>query len=320
MNQPNLNISVILPAYNEGKNISPLCAELQDTLEGMGNHEIIIVDDGSNDNTFEKVKNQTKKEDIKAIRLTRNFGKGAALNAGMEQAQGEYIVTMDADFQDDPKEIPQLFKKLYNSDRDMIVGWKIDRKDSLAKIIPSKIFNLLVRLLTGLNLHDIDNNLRVFTKEVKDHLDIYGGHYRYIPVIADSKGFKVGEKKVNHRRRKHGSTKWGIGRLFRGFFDLFTIKYLTSYSNRPLHPFGFLGGFIFSTGFAIGAYLLFVKFARGKPIGDRPLLLLGILMMIMGMQWISIGLLSEMFRYHQRKEVKDYVISETIDESSRGKL
>ena len=311
-------ISVVVPAYNEEKNIAPLCEELRDVLEGIGNYEIIIVDDGSSDNTYEQIKKQTASGDVKAIGLNRNFGKGAALNAGIGQANGKFIVTMDADLQDDPNEIPKLLDRIRDTDEDMIVGWKFDRKDSLAKIIPSKIFNFLVRLFTGIELHDIDSNLRIFTQKVKDHLDVYGGHYRYIPVIADSKGFKVGEKRVRHRKRQYGRSKWGFGRLVKGFFDLLTIKYLTSYSNRPLHPFGLLGGFVFSSGFVIGSYLLFVKFAQGQPIGDRPLLLLGILMMIMGMQWISIGLLSEFFRYNRRKEIKDYVISEIIDDKDKS--
>ena len=233
------------------------------------------------------------------------------MTAGLEETTGDIIVTMDADLQDNPEEIPSFIEKLDQEGYDMIIGWKYPRLDPLTKIIPSKIFNFLIRSLTGLKLHDCDNGFRAFDKEVKGHLNLYGGLYRYIPIIAHSKGFKVGEVKVKHRKRVHGKSKFNFTRLFKGFFDLLTIKYITSYSESPSHLFAGLG--VTSLGFAAlsGGYLLYVKYVLGLGIGTRPLLLAPVLFTMTGLQLISFGLLMEMFKFNNLRK-DNYIIEKRL--------
>lgn len=306
-------ISVVIPAFNEEGNVSLLYDELKKILTPLGSYEIIFVDDGSTDNTFrelEKLHNKDKRK-IKVLKFRRNFGKADAMSAGLKEATGHYIITMDADLQDNPNEIPKFIEKIDNEDYDMVIGWKYPRMDPLSKTVPSKIFNFLVRRLTGVKLHDCDNNFRVFHKELKEYLPIYGGLYRYIPVMSHWRGFRVGEIKVEHRKRKYGKSKWGVSRLFRGFFDLLTIKYITSFSESPSHLFAALGSVSLGFGVLIGVYLLYIKYFLGALIGDRPLLLLSILMTMTGIQLISLGLLAEMLRFNSKKE-GNYIIERKL--------
>lgn len=304
-------ISIVIPAFNEEKNVTLLYKELKKVLAPLGDYEIIFVDDGSTDNTFKELEKIHKNGRVKIVKLKRNFKKGAAMAAGLKEASGNYIITMDADLQDNPSEIPRFLDKIEKENYDMIVGWKYPRLDPLSKRLPSKIFNFLVRGLTGVRLHDCDNNFRIFHSELKNHIPTYGGFYRYIPVIAHWKGFRIGEIKVQHRKRIHGKSKWGVSRLFRGFFDLLTIKYITSFSESPSHLFASLGSLSLGAGFITGLYLLYLKYFLGELIGDRPLLLLSILMIVTGIQFMSFGLLTETFRFNNRKD-ETYIIEKKL--------
>ena len=308
-----IELSIIIPAYNEAKNVTLLKNRLTIVLDKIDkkNHEIIFIDDGSKDKTYQELKELHKKDKkVKIIRFKRNFGKAAALSAGFELAKGKLILTMDADLQDDPREIPRLLNKL-GKGYDLVVGWKYKRKDPyITKVIPSKIFNFLVRKLTKIKLHDSDCNFRLMKKEVLDNLAIYGGLYRYIPSLTASKGYRIGEIKVRHNPRKHGKSKFGFTRLFKGTFDLITIKYLISYSQSPLYFFGGIGLFFESIGFILGLYLLHVKLILKELIGTRPLLFLVILLIILGIQLISLGLIAEMIVHTHKKS--NYLIKNTL--------
>lgn len=303
------DISVVVPVYNEEQNILPLYIELKGILDKLKrSYEIIFVDDGSRDNTLHQIKSLSSKDKkVKFISFMRNFQKAAAYMAGFEKAQGKLIFTMDGDLQDDPNEIPKFLQKMHETNSDLVVGWKYNRLDSLAKTIPSKVFNFLVYYLTGVKLHDTDCGYRLMKKEVAKNLQLYGGLYRFIPVLARKMGYKISEVKVNHRKRSFGQTKYGFSRLFKGSFDLITTKFLTSFSQSPLHFFGFAGFFFTSLGALFGVYLSFI-WLLGENIGHRPLLLFSILLIVLGIQFMSMGLIGEMIT-KQRKE-KAYIIKE----------
>ena len=303
-----MNLSIVIPVLNEEKNIMPLYTELNSILKG--NYEIIFIDDGSTDKTMDVIESLCKKKpNVKAIKFKMNYKKAAALSAGFEAAKGNVIITLDGDLQDNPKEIPNLIKKL-NSGYDMVVGWKKNRKDPIMRRINSKIFNFLIRRTMNINIHDSDCNFRAMKNEVAKKIHIYGGLYRYIPAIAKNMGYKIGEAVVSHRKRKFGKSKYGITRLYTGFFDLITVKFLLSYKKNPMHLFAF-PGIIFSTfGFLIAGYLTFIRIFFKEPIGDRPLLLLAVLLLVLGIQFFSIGLLGEMLT--SRDNDKKYIIEKRI--------
>lgn len=301
-----MKLSVIIPAYNEGGNIIPLYERLKEVL-AKHNYEIIFVDDGSTDNTFDKMMG-IKDEKVRCISFMRNFGKAAALSSGFDNSKGNVIITMDADLQDDPSEIPKLLEKL-NEGYDLVVGWKYPRVDSLTKKIASKIFNFMVRRLTKIKLHDSDCNFRVMRREVVDNLNIYGGLFRYIPSLAHWKGFKITEVKVKHNKRFSGKTKYkGFRRLISGFLDLITIKFLISYRTSPIHLFGFIGLSFSFLGFVLGLYLLYEKYVTGLAIGNRPLLFLTLLLILVGIQFVLFGLLGELVTSNISKSSKNYFI------------
>ena len=308
-----VDISVVIPAYNEEKSIKPLYNELKEVLEKLNKtYEVIFVDDGSTDKTLEVLEDLYKKnKNVKVITFKKNFGKAAALSAGFEHAEGKVILTMDADLQDSPTEIPRFLEKIEQG-YDLVVGWKYPRKDPLTKIMLSKIFNSLVRLLTKIKLHDSDCNFRAMKKEVLDDLHLYGGLYRYIPSIAFWKGYKICEIKVQHRKRKFGKSKYGISRVFKGFFDLLTIKFLISFSTSPLHLFGTLGFFLLSIGLISGFYLLYLKYFLKQLIGNRPLLILCLVCIISGVQFITFGLIAEMLTYMNLRKEKKYTINKIL--------
>lgn len=291
---PDPEISIVVPALNERESLPHLHKELTDVLQSIGKrYEIIIVDDGSSDGSVEIVRDIVKGDDaVVLVELRRQFGKSTALQAGFRVSRGEVVITLDADLQDDPKEIPR-FLELLDDDYDLVSGWKEDRKDPLAKTIPSKFFNFVTSKMSGLKLRDFNCGFKAYRREVIEDLNIYGELYRYIPVVVHAKGFRVGEIAVSHRARQYGESKYGLERFVRGPLDLFTIMFLISFQKRPLHLFGPVGAVVGSIGLLLNAYLA-VLWLQGEGIGDRPLLMLGTLMIIVGIQILVFGLLGEM--------------------------
>jgi glycosyltransferase involved in cell wall biosynthesis len=289
-----MEVSVVIPLYNEKESLPELTQRIVDILEKMNlRYELLFIDDGSDDGSLPLLKQLQKQcAHIKIISFRKNNGKSAALAEGFQIAQGEIIITMDADLQDDPEEIPSLIEKI-NSGYDMVSGWKKKRHDPLKKKIPSKIFNKTTSLLTGIKIHDFNCGLKAYRQEVIKEIPVYGELHRYLPVLAHWRGYRVGEVIVKHHPRKFGITKYGWRRFFHGFFDLLTVLFLTRYRQKPLHLFGFFGLLSFSLGFVISLYLTILWF-QGQGIGNRPLLFLGILLIIVGMQSFSIGLIGEM--------------------------
>ncbi len=287
-----MDISVVIPLYNEEESLPELHRRLGEVLPGIGSYEIIFVDDGSTDGSL-KVLERLFAEDprVRVHSFRRNCGKSAALAAGFEKAEGEYVVTMDADLQDDPAEIPSLIAKL--DECDLVSGWKFPRRDPLSKRIPSKVINWLTAKLTGVNIHDMNCGLKAYKNEVVKGLSLYGEQHRFIPALVHASGFKVGEVKVHHHPRKFGHTKFGAKRFMEGIFDLLTVLFITRYIKKPLHFFGIPGLVLLLAGGCTLAYLA-IGWLMGRWIGGRPLFTLAVLLVILGIQFISTGLLGEM--------------------------
>ena len=304
--------SVVIPLYNEEQSLEELHRRLTDTLATLSDRfEIIFVDDGSIDNSFAVIKNLHQRDSrVKAVRFRRNFGKSTALSAGFKKARGKIIVTLDADLQDLPEEIPSLLNKLEQG-YDLVSGWKKKRKDSLIRKIASWLFNRVTSFFTGVKLHDFNCGLKCYRRELVDELALYGELHRYIPAIANWKGFRVGEVKVGHHPRMHGMSKFGSERYLRGLFDLLTVIMLTKYPEKPLHFFGLLGTILSLSGLAINLYMAVLRIS-GKWISNRPLLLLGILLLILGVQFIFFGLMGELIVFSSQKE-KSYTLREQLD-------
>lgn len=296
-------VSIVIPLYNEEESLRELTQKIVDVMAGMRtSYEIIFVDDGSTDGSFQVLKElHAKDRAVKVIRFRRNFGKSAALSVGFREARGKFVVTMDADLQDDPEEIPGLLQAM--DDRyDLISGWKKKRHDPITKTIPSRFFNFVTRVMTGIPIHDFNCGLKAYRGEVVKELNVYGELHRYIPVLAHYAGYRVGEKVVQHHPRKYGHTKFGISRFFRGFLDLLTVLFTTRYIRRPLHLFGVWGMVSFLIGAAIDIYLS-IEWALGTTsLSNRPLFLVGFLFIIIGIQFVSIGLLGEMITRQQRSD------------------
>ena len=304
-----MKVSVIIPVFNEVESIKELYDQLKIGLEQYAPNEIIFVDDGSSDGSVEAIKKISELDDsVIFIQFHRNYGKSAALSEGFKYANGNYVVTMDADLQDDPTEIKNLINKLEEG-YDLVSGWKKDRKDPLSKRLPSKLFNLVTRMVTGVRIHDFNCGLKIYKKAVVKTLELYGGRHRYIPAMAGQKKFKVTEIIVNHRPRIYGETKYGGSRLFHGLFDLISILFLSKYTQSPMYFFGKIGLFTFLTGLGIEIYVLYLKYSIGDPFAKHmALLMLGILIIVIGIQFFSIGLVGEMIaNSNQDKEsrVKD---------------
>jgi glycosyltransferase involved in cell wall biosynthesis len=296
-------VSVVVPVYNERESVRPLCDELLGVLRGLGRRsEVVFVDDGSTDGTSEVLADLAAREDeVLVVRLRRNFGKAAALMAGFREARGDAVVTIDGDLQDDPAEIPRLLAEL-EAGADLVSGWKRDRQDPFGKRAASRVFNGVTSRMSGVGLHDLNCGFKAYRAEVVESLALTGDQYRYIPVLAAAEGFRVSEIPVNHRPRAHGRSKYGIERYLRGFLDLLTILFIGRFRQRPMHLFGGLGMLFFVVGVVICAYLAVLRLA-GEGIGDRPLLLLGVLLIVVGVQLFTIGLVSEMIqRYHLRPQ------------------
>jgi glycosyltransferase involved in cell wall biosynthesis len=274
--------------------------------------EIIFVDDGSTDRSFEVLRQLREKDaNIRVYQFRKNYGKSAALAVGFKKARGKFIVTIDADLQDDPKEIPNLLNKLREG-YDLVSGWKKARKDSLVKRLSSRLFNRVTCWVTSLKIHDINCGLKVYRREVTDTVNVYGQLHRFLPVLAQWEGFKVGEVVVQHRPRKYGKTKFGFSRFAAGFFDLITVLFITRYTKRPLHLFGLAGLVSFLAGTIISLYLTYERLFSGKFLSNRPLLFLGVLLIIVGVQFVSIGLLGEMITAGRKSQV-DYSIRQALE-------
>jgi len=306
-------VSIVVPLLNEEESLRELFTRIDETMLRMKTfYEVIFVDDGSTDRSFEVLTalHNEYPENVKAIRFRRNFGKSAALSAGFKEALGEYIITMDADLQDDPKEIPSLIETLGDS-YDLVSGWKKKRHDSIIFTLPSHIANAVTSKMTGLRIHDLNCGLKVYRKIVAKELQLYGDLYRYIPILAHQSGFRIGEKIVQHHPRKFGHSKYTVGKFYRGFLDLLTILFTAKYIRRPLHLFGVWGIVSFFIGAAIDGYLSVEWFLGLTSISNRPLFLVGFLFIIIGVQFVSIGLLGEMISRHERNE-EIYSIRESL--------
>ncbi len=307
-----LDLSVIVPLYNEEESVKELQQQLRSTLGRMNvRYEILYVDDGSTDRSFQILRDLKRNDrHIRVIRFRRNFGKSAALAVGFEKALGNIVITMDADLQDDPSEIPSLRRRVEEG-YDLVSGWKKIRRDPLSKKIPSRIFNAVTALLTGIKIHDFNCGLKAYRRDVVKTVKVYGELHRFIPVLAHWEGFRIGEMVVQHRARKYGKTKFGMGRFWKGFLDLLTALFTTRYLRRPLHLFGPIGMLLTLIGSAVDLWLI-IEWYRGlTALGNRPLFIAGSLLIIIGIQFISIGLLGEMIS-KTRTSVEEYSIREFL--------
>lgn len=308
-------ISVVVPLCNERPALEELYNRLTASLTQIaGEYEIIFVDDGSLDGSIEKIKEfHATDPAVRYIRFRRNFGKSAALAAGFRSARYPIIATMDADLQDLPEQLSLLVDKLKEG-CDLVSGWRHNRHDKLTKRISSKIYNRATSFLTGVRLHDINCGLKCYRREVLDEVMIYGERHRYIPVLASYRGFVLGEVKIEHAEREHGHSHYGFERVYGGIFSLLTVILMTRYTNRPLHFFGFLGAFLGLVGTVIDAYLIAGRVFFNYWLTNRPLLIIGTLLVIVGVQFILFGLLAEMIAFSYRRE-SDYSIVETSEET-----
>jgi len=292
-----LELSVIIPIKNESPNLEALHLEVTAALDPWGrSYEVIVVDDGSTDDSFTVLSRiQAADPRWRVIRFRRNFGQTAAFSAGFAHARGRFIATSDGDLQNDPKDIPAMVARLEKDDLDIVCGWRKDRKDAfLSRLLPSMLANRLISWATGVRLHDYGCSLKVFRAEVVKPLKLYGEMHRFIPAIASEQGVQIAEVVVNHRARLHGTSKYGISRTIRVVLDLLTVKFLLSYSTRPVQIFGLIGLSMLAPGGVILTYLAMVKVFDGQSIGNRPLLMLGILLVFTGVQLVTLGLLAEL--------------------------
>ena len=303
MSTINCHLSIVVPLFNERESLPELLEQLSAAMGEKELHvlfqepfeyEIIMVDDGSTDDSRTLISRMIpSRPELRLISFQKNFGKTAALSAGFMAATGDYVCTIDADMQDDPFAMKEMIKKLQEG-YDLVSGWKQQRKDPLSKTIPSKLFNGVTRLFTGITLHDFNCGLKVYRKEVTQRLELHGDMHRYIPVLVHWMGFRIAEQPVTHHPRKFGSTKYGSSRFFSGLFDFLSVLFITRYVRRPMHFFGMAGLTSFLFGFLISLYVTLEKILLHKPVSNRPILFLGILLLILGVQLFSTGLLGEM--------------------------
>ena len=317
-----IELSVVIPIKNESASLEQLHREVTATLEPWGrSYEVIVVDDGSTDDSFEQLSRiQAADPRWRVIRFRRNFGQTAAFSAGFAFARGRLIATSDGDLQNDPRDIPAMVKTLDDGQFDIVCGWRRDRKDAfVSRLLPSMIANRLISWATGVRLHDYGCSLKIFRSEVVKPLKLYGEMHRFIPAIASEQGVRIAEVVVNHRARRHGTSKYGISRTIRVILDLLTVKFLLSYSTRPVQIFGLIGLTMLTPGAFVLAYLAVLKVFAGQAIGNRPLLLLGILLVFTGVQLITLGLLAELQArtYHESQDKPTYVIREIREAPAR---
>jgi len=293
-----IDISVVVPLFNEEESLPELCSWIDKVIKKINKtYEIILIDDGSSDQSWGVILNLSQQNSsIKGIRFRRNYGKSAALNVGFEAANGNVVFTMDADLQDSPDEIPELYRLIMEDGFDLISGWKQKRFDPITKTIPTRLFNWAARKMSGIYLHDFNCGLKAYKNEVIKNIEVYGEMHRYIPVLAKWAGFKkIGEKVVQHQARKYGVTKFGWERFVNGFLDLLSITFVSKFGKRPMHLFGLLGSISFFLGFVIAAYLTFAKFAfQAYKMTERPLFFFGLFFMVIGTQLFLAGFLGEL--------------------------
>lgn len=314
-----MNISIIIPLLNEKESLMELINSIDEVMKAYSfTNEIILIDDGSTDGSWELIQNLSiDKKNIKGIKFLRNYGKSQALHAGFLKSKGEVVFTMDADLQDDPKEIPEMYNMITNDNYDLVSGWKKKRFDSLlSKNIPSKIFNFAARLTSGIKLNDFNCGLKAFKRDVIKSINVYGEMHRYIPILAKNEGFKkIGQKIVNHRPRKYGRTKFGASRFLHGFLDLLTIWFISSFGKRPMHLFGSLGLLMLTTGLLFAIFLgydkLFVN-PFGKLITERPEFYISLVTMVIGSQFFSMGFIGELMLRNSNKKPQ-YQISKKLN-------
>ena len=315
-----MNISVVIPLYNEEESISELVAWIAKVMyDNNFTYEIIIVDDGSTDSSWDEIRKLTEEYgSIRALRFRRNYGKSAALFCGFSEAEGDVVFTMDADLQDSPDEIPAMYKMIVNDKFDMVSGWKKKRHDPITKTIPSKLYNWVGRVTTGIGLHDMNCGLKAYRRDVVKSIEVYGEMHRYIPVLAKQAGFgKIGEKVVEHRARKYGVTKFGIERFINGFLDLMSILFMTKFGKKPMHLFGTVGVFVFLVGFIAAAVvggIKLVALSRGIAaplVTSSPYFYLALTCMILGTQLFLTGFLGELVS-RSSNDRNNYQIKETI--------
>jgi glycosyltransferase involved in cell wall biosynthesis len=306
-------VSVVIPLYNEALNLEDLHRELTAALEGLGRpYEIILVDDGSTDGSLARLAAiEARDRRVRVLALRRNFGQTAAFSAGFDHALGEVVVTSDGDLQNDPADIPRLVGKL-DEGFDMVCGWRRRRQDPASKRVPSWFANRIISWATGVHLHDYGCSLKAMRAEVVRGLRLYGEMHRFIPAVASWMGVTVAEMEVNHRPRRRGTSKYGLGRTVRVLLDLFTVKFLLAYGTRPAHLFGLMGLASGGVGFLVLAYLSYVKLFQDEAIGGRPLLILGALLFLTGVTLVSFGLVAELMvrTYHESQGKRTYVVKE----------
>jgi glycosyltransferase involved in cell wall biosynthesis len=307
-------IAVLVPVKDEEDTVLALAERVAATLDGVGrSFELVFIDDGSHDQTIKRIRQARARDPrVKLVRLRRNFGKAAALTAGIEHSVGSIVVTMDGDLQDVPEEIPRFLEKLEEEDLDLVSGWKQKRQDPISKRYPSKLFNWATRRLAQVDLHDFNCGFKVYRRTVLQEIAIYGELHRYIPVLASRRGFRIGELAVSHEPRRHGASKYGWDRLYKGLLDLITVLFITKYTRRPLHLFGLVGLASIVAGFGINLYLAVLWF-WGEPLGNRPLLLLGILLTVLGFQMLTTGLIGEMITLKTFRPDDSYSIEDRVE-------
>ncbi|PID58415.1 MAG: glycosyltransferase [Ignavibacteriae bacterium] len=300
---PFRKVSVLVPLFNEEDSLNTLTKLINEVFENISSgYELLFVDDGSTDDSLKKIKELAKTNNrINYISFRKNYGKSAALNVGFKNVSGDVVITMDADLQDDPEEIPNLLDEMQKG-YDLVSGWKKQRHDPFIKKYSSRFFNYVTKILTGIKIHDFNCGLKAYKKTVVKSLNVHGELHRYIPVLADWKGFKISEVVVKHHPRRYGKTKFGISRFFKGFIDLITVIFTTRYIQRPLHFFGMLGVASFLIGFSIDAYLSILWFLDKIHLSNRPVLFLGTVLIIVGVQFFSLGLIGEMLVHDDRKK------------------
>jgi glycosyltransferase involved in cell wall biosynthesis len=309
-------VSVVVPVYNEQENVEPLLEMLRAPLEGLGRpYEIIVVDDGSSDETAARLREAADRYPaLRAVRLRGNFGQTAALAAGFDLARGGLVVTMDGDCQNDPADIPRLLDALKEG-YDVVSGWRRDRQDPFwSRRVPSRFANGVISWITGVHLHDYGCALKVYRREILSDIALYGEMHRFLPALARWVGATIGEIPVGHHPRRRGTSKYGLGRTVRVILDLLTVKFLMSYWTRPIQIFGRLGLLLGGSGAVLGAILSYQRIIQGVPLANRPILLLAVLLVLVGFQFISIGLLGEMLvrTYHESQQKPIYIIREIL--------
>ena len=296
-------VSVVIPSLNEAESLAELEQRIREALEGTETYELIFVDDGSTDDSWKVMKGLSKVNPcVRALRLRKNFGKAMGLSAGFNRARGEIVIMMDADLQDDPAELPKFIAKI-ESGFDVVVGWKVKRLDPTNRLVLTRIFNATVRWVTGVKIHDMNCGFKAYRSEVIRTIPVYGDLFRFIPALAAWEGFRVAEVPITHHARKHGTSRYGLERILRGFFDLLSITFLTKYSRRPMHLFGLIGLLMTTLGILIDTYLTVLWFL-GHKIGDRPLLLMGSIMIVLGIQFFSMGFIVEFMTYLNQKRLR----------------